>query len=167
LISAVLTIRHAQDTAGVSDGVLLSAEFAWTPFGADDNIYFNPFWAIENFTQVGREPIVGGPLATFGILFASVSLGNYVAELSGRANEVYGFALGYQMFLDSRHSGNIVFEVAGRFDTSGKGNNDVAVGIQFQHKFGRRILWQIDSFYAFQENRDDGYGLRTEILYQF
>jgi hypothetical protein len=161
------SIAEDRETAGVGTGVLLSAELSWTPTGTDDNLYFNPFWAIDNFTQASREPIVGGPLATFGILFASVSLGNYLSELSSRAEDVAGFALGYQWFLDSAHTTNIVFETAARFDTSGVGNNDWALGIQFQKKFGRRFLWQIDGFYTFQENRDDAFGGRTELLVQF
>lgn len=160
------SIAEDEDTVGVSDGVLLSAELSYTPHGSDDNIYLNLFWAIDNYTQAGREPVVGGPLATFGILFASVGLSNYLSELSSRANEVAGGALGYQAFWDN-HRKNIVFEVAGRFDTSGKGNDDIAVGIQYQHKLTERLLWQIDTFYTFQDGRDDAFGGRTELLYQF
>lgn len=161
-----VSIAEDRDTVGVSDGVLLSAELSHTPHGSDDNIYLNLFWAIDNYTQAGREPVVGGPLATFGILFASVSLGNYLSELSSRANEVAGGALGYQAFWD-QHRKNLVFEVAGRFDTSGKGNDDIAIGIQYQHKLTQRLLWQIDTFYTFQERRDDAFGGRMELLYQF
>ncbi len=155
-----------RDTVGVSDGVLLSAELSFTPHRSDDNVYFNAFWAIDNYTQAGREPVVGGPLATFGILFASVSLGNYLSELSSRANEVAGGALGYQAFWD-QHRKNLVFEIAGRFDTSGKGNDDIALGIQYQQKLTQRLLWQIDTFYSFQDGRDDAFGGRMELLYQF
>ncbi len=145
---------------------MLSAEFNITPHGSDDNLYFNSFWAIDNFTQISREPVVGGPLATFGILFASASLSNYLSELSSAANEILGAAVGYQAFWD-RHSKNLTLEIAGRHDTSGDANNDIATGFQYQQRFGRRIQWQVDGFYALQENRDNGYGIRTEILIQF
>ena len=160
------SIAQDRETAGVGTGVLLSAEFNYTPHGSDDNIYFNTFWAIDNFTQISREPVVGGPLATFGILFASASLGNYLSELSSRSEEVAGAVLGYQAFWD-KHSKNLTLEVGTRIATKKRGNNDVAAGFQYQQKFGRRIQWQVDGFYALQENRDDGFGIRTEILYQF
>ena len=158
----------AQDveTSGVGSGVLLSVEINFTPYGSDDNVYINPFWAIDNFTQISREPVVGAPLATLGILFASASLGNYLSELSGAANEVAGAAIGYQAFWDA-HSKNLTLEMAGRYDTSNDSNSDIGIGFQYQQRFGRRIQWQVDGFYAFQENRDNGFGLRTEILYQF
>ncbi len=160
------SIAQDEETSGVGTGVLLSAEFNVTPHGSDDNFYFNPFWAIDNFTQVSREPVVGGPLATFGILFASASLSNYLSELSGAAEEVLGAAVGYQAFWN-RHSKNLTLEIAGRHDTSNDSNNDVAAGFQYQQRFGHRIQWQVDGFYALQENRDNGFGIRTEILYQF
>ncbi len=160
------SIAQDRETAGVGTGVLLSAEFNITPPGSDDNIYLTSFWAIDSFTQISREPVVGGPLATFGILFASASLGNYLSELSGRAEEVAGAAIGYQAFWD-KHSRNLTLEIGTRIATGKRGNNDVAAGFQYQQKFGRRIQWQVDGFYALQENRDNGFGLRTEILYQF
>jgi len=162
------SVAQDKETSGVGTGILLSTEFNITPSGSDDNVYFNSFWAIDNFTQISREPVVGGPLATFGILFASASLGNYLSELSGAAEEIVGAALGYQAFWD-RHSKNLTLEVGGRHDTSNKKtkNSDVAAGFQYQQRFGRRIQWQVDSYYAIQENRDNGVGLRTEILYQF
>jgi hypothetical protein len=162
------SVAQDKETSGVGTGILLSTEFNITPSGSDDNVYFNSFWAIDNFTQISREPVVGGPLATFGILFASASLGNYLSELSGAAEEIVGAALGYQAFWD-RHSKNLTLEVVGRHDTSNKKtkNSDVAAGFQYQQRFGRRIQWQVDSYYAIQENRDNGVGLRTEILYQF
>ena len=52
-------------------------------------------------------------------------------------------------------------------DTSGVGPSDYALGFQFQQAFFRRILLQVDSFYAVQEDRDDAYGARTELLVQF
>ncbi len=157
---------EAEDNARVADGVLLTSEVSWTPQSSDDIVYINSFLAIDNFTQAGREPIVGGPLAALGILFASPNLGNHLSELSGRANDIVGGAIGYQAFWDN-HRRNLVLELAGRVDTSGVGPSDYALGFQFQQAFFRRILLQVDSFYAVQEDRDDAYGARTELLVQF
>ena len=154
------------DTAQVSDGVLLSAELSWTPKASNDIVYINPFWAIDTYTQAGREPIVGGPLATFGILFASSNIGDFRSELSARANEVAGAAIGYQAFWDQFRR-NLVLELAGRKDTSGNGFDSAALGFQLQQKFGRRVLLQIEGFVAAQESRDDAFGGRTEVLIQF
>ena len=57
--------------ATVDDGVLISAEVSWRPHASDDIVYVNPFVGLGRFTQAGREPILGGPLASLGILFAS------------------------------------------------------------------------------------------------
>ena len=139
---------------------------SWTPQSSDDIVYITSFLAIDNFTQAGREPIVGGPLAALGILFASPGLGNHLSELSSLTNDIVGGAVGYQAFWDI-HRRNLVLELAGRADTSGEGLNDFALGFQFQQAFFRRILLQVESFYAVQEDRDDAYGARSELLIQF
>jgi len=160
------SIAEGRDTLAAADGTLLSAEISLTPYGSDDVFYVNPFIAIDNYTQVGREPVVGGPLGTLGILFASPSIGNFAAELNPFANEVAGVAIGYQAFWDN-HKRNLILEAAGRKNTTGVGNDDLAVGFQFQQRLAQRIQLQLDGHYAFQENRDNGYGARTEILIQF
>jgi hypothetical protein len=153
------------DTAQIGDGVLLSAEVTWTLPGSDDLVYINPFLAEETFTQAGRDPLAGGPLAALGILFAGSGMGNWRAPLSASARDVIGAALGYQMFWD-RARRNLVLEVAGRRATGG-GNDDAALGLRFQQKVEERILLQVDGFYAVQEGRDDAHGGRTEVLVQF
>jgi hypothetical protein len=157
---------EAESNARVADGVLLTSEVSWTPQSSDDIVYITSYVAIDNFTQAGREPIVGGPLAALGILFASPGLGNHLSELSSLTNDIVGGAVGYQAFWDN-HRRNLVLELAGRADTSGEGLNDFALGFQFQQAFFRRILLQVESFYAVQEDRDDAYGARSELLIQF
>ncbi len=154
------------DTAQVGDGTLFSIELAWTPYTSDDIIYLNTFWAIDNFTQAGREPIVGGPLGTFGILFASPNIGSFASELISFSNDVAGGALGYQAFWDN-HRRHVVLEFGARKDTSGDGLDDYGFGMQFQQAFGRRCVLQLDAYYALQESRADATGLRMEILIQF
>jgi hypothetical protein len=57
--------------------------------------------------------------------------------------------------------------LAGRKDTSGQRFDDIAFGFEFRQRLAQRIQLQVDSHYNVQEKRSDGYGLRTEILYQF
>jgi hypothetical protein len=169
------SISEDNDNAEVGTGTLYSAEISFTPKRSDDIVYFNSFIAAGNFTQVGREPVVGGPLGALGILFASPSLGNFGSEMISFADDVAGFATGYQAFWN-HHRTSLTLEVAGRKDTSGKqcitsgrGKrcDDIAFGFEFRQRLAQRIQLQIDSHYTVQENRNDGYGLRTEILYQF
>ena len=147
----------------IDDGTLLSAEFSMHPSGTDDILYLNPFVAIDNYTQAGREPILGGPLAALGILFASPNLSNYGAELNPFANEVVGFAAGYQSFWDNNRR-NLVLEIAGRKDTSGSDSDDLSLGFQLQQAIGQHYQAQIEAFYTFQEDRRDASGARVELL---
>jgi len=147
---------------GIDDGTLLTAEIAWTPFRSDDIIYFNPYATIGKYTQAGREPIVGGPLAALGILFASPNLSNYGAELNPFTDEVAGFALGYQAFWDD-HRRNLVLEMATRKDYSGSGVDSLGLGFQMQQAFGRHFQVQLEGFYSFVEDRDNASGARLEL----
>ena len=153
-------------SAKAGTGVLYSAEVSLTPQKSDDVAYLNTFVADGNFTQVGREPVVGGPLGALGILFASPSLGNFGSELISFANDVAGFALGYQAFWN-HHRTSLTLETAGRKDLSGDRFDDIAFGFEFRQRLAQRIQLQVDSHYTVQEKRGNGYGLRTEILYQF
>ncbi len=160
------SIAEENDNAEVGTGTLYSAEISFTPQRSDDIVYFNSFIAAGNFTQVGREPVVGGPLGALGILFASPSLGNFGSEMISFADDVAGFAMGYQAFWN-HHRTSLTLELAGRKDTSGQRFDDIAFGFEFRQRLAQRIQLQIDSHYTVQEKRSDGYGLRTEILYQF
>ena len=144
-------------------GTLLSAEFSATVKGSDDIAYFNPFIGIDNFTQAGREAILGGPLASLGILFASPSLSTYGTEISPFTDDVVGFAAGYQAFWD-HHRRNLILEVAGRHDTDGDGFDQLGLGFQLQQAIGRYAQAQMEAFYTFNEDRDDGSGARFELL---
>ena len=156
------------DTSSVADGFLVSAEISWTPHSSDDVVYINPFLAIESYTQAGREPIVGGPLAALGIMFASPNLGNFRSELSNATTETAGVAMGYQAFWDD-FKRNLILEFAARIDTSGDttGRDDYAVGFQLQQKLEQRYLVQLDGFFSLRDKRDDAFGWRTELLIQF
>lgn len=147
----------------IADGTLLTAEISSLVTGSDDIAYFNTFVGIDNYTQAGRERIVGGPLANTGILFASPNLSTYGAEINPFTEDVAGFALGYQAFYDHKRR-NLILEVASRIDT--KDDNDtnaLGLGFQLQQAIGRRVQLQLESFYTFQEDRNDASGMRFEV----
>lgn len=160
------SISEGSNSAQVGNGTLLSSEISFTPKSSDDVVYLNTFASAGNFTQAGREPVVGGPLGALGILFASPSLGNFGSELNSFADDVVGFALGYEAFWQN-HRRSLTLEVAGRKDTSGDGFDDAAVGFEFRQRLFHRVQLQVDGHYSIQESRDNGYGGRMELLYQF
>jgi len=47
------------------------------------------------------------------------------------------------------------------------GFRQIGIGAQFQQKIGERVLLQLEGYGALQEDRDESYGARFEILYQF
>ena len=147
----------------IGDGSLLSAEFSTIVLGSDDIAYFNPFISIGNFTQAGREQILGGPLASLGILFASPNLSTYGAEVSPFTDDVVGFATGYQAFWDD-HRRNLILEIAGRHDYDGQGFDQLGIGFQLQQAIGQHIQAQLEGFYTFNGERDDGVGARAELF---
>ena len=147
----------------IADGTLLTAEFSKLVPGSEDIVYFNPFWGIGNYTQAGREPVVGGPLGSLGILFASPSLSTYGAELVPFTNDVVGFATGYQAFWDHTRR-NMILEIAGRKDTDGEGFDSLGFGFQLQQAIGQNFQLQPEAFYAFNEGQADGAGFRFEFL---
>ena len=149
----------------IGNGTLISLELSKVPHGSDDLMYFNPFIGIGNFTQAGREAIVGGPLANLGILFASPSLSTYVSELNGFTKNVVGAALGYQAFFDHKRR-NVILEVAGRHTykkARGTGIDQLGFGVQVQQAIGRRIQLQFEAFYALNSGQQDGAGARAEF----
>ena len=147
----------------VGTGTLLTSEISKTVKGSDDIVYFNSFLGLGNFTQAGREAVVGGPLANTGILFASPNLSTYGAELDPfTTDSVIGGAIGYQAFWDNKRR-NLILEVAGRHDLSGNGFDSYAVGAQLQQAVGRHVQLQFETYYAYNEDRDDTVGARAEI----
>ena len=171
LLATAFRVNSSQafdaDIAGVAaDGTLLSAEFSWHPKASNDIVYINPFWSIENYNQVGREPILGGPLASLGILFASPNLANYGAEVDPFTDDVAGMALGYQAFWDN-HRRNLILEIAGRKDTGGDGIDSLGLGFQLQQAIGQHYQVQAEGFYTFQEDRGDAVGGRLELLFVY
>jgi hypothetical protein len=136
-------------------------------------VYINPFFGFDSYTQVSREPVVGGPLAPLGISFASPSLGNHLSELSSFNTQAAGIAIGYQAFWDN-HRRNLVIEIAGLKDNTrnlfkddGVGTDAAALTVQFQQAIGQHVQLQLDAFVSYLESRDNGSGARAEVLVQF
>ena len=172
-INASFAENDVPELYRAGDGVLVSADVSWTPHSSDDVVYVNPFYGFGGYTQVGRETIVGGPLAPLGISFASPSLGNHLSELSSFNTRVAGIAIGYQAFWDN-HRRNLVIELAGvkdntrnLFSTDGDGRDAAALSVQFQQAIGQHVQLQLDGFVSYLESRDNGSGARAEILVQF
>ena len=172
-ISTAFRINHSaaldNEISGnvIGDGTLLSAEFSRLVHGSDDILYFNPFWSIGNFTQAGREAILGGPLGSLGILFASPNLSTYGAEISPFTDEVVGFATGYQAFWNNNRK-NLILEVAGRHDTGAvNGFDSLGVGFQFQQAIGQNFQLQPEAFYTLNAGERNGAGARFEFLFVY
>ncbi len=151
----------------VGTGTLLTSELSKTVTGSDDIVYFNSFLGIGNYTQAGREAIVGGPLANTGILFASPNLGNYLAEIDPfTSDSVIGGAIGYQAFWDDKRR-NLILEIAGRHDLSGDGFDSLGFGAQLQQAIGQHIQLTFETFYTINEDRDDAFGGRAEFQFVY
>ncbi len=147
----------------VGDGVLLTAEFSKTVPGSNDIVYFNPFLGLGNYTQAGREAVVGGPLANTGILFASPNLSTYLAEINPFiTNDVVGGAIGYQAFFEGGRR-NLILEMAGRKDLAGDKLGSLGFGAQLQQAVGQHLQFTYEGFYVFNEGRDNGLGGRVEM----
>ncbi len=161
------SITDGPATAVSTNGTLLSLETSFNPYRSDDIVYFNPYVALGNFTQAAKDPIVAGPLGALGITFAAYGIGTSVSALSSAADNVAGFATGYEAFWDA-HRRSVTLELGVRENTGTNGTfNAQAVGARFQQAIGQRVLLEVDATYTRQEDHNDAFGLRTEIDYQF
>lgn len=153
-----------EEVIGVAgNGTLITAELSQNVPGSNDIVYVNSFLNFGNYTQAGREDVVGGPLGNTGILFASPSLSTYGAEINPfLRDDTVGGAIGYQAFWNNGRR-NLILEVAGRHDLSGDGFDSIGFGAQLQQALGQFYLVTMESFYTINENRDDGWGARAEL----
>ncbi|MBT5469876.1 MAG: hypothetical protein HOK41_04690 [Nitrospina sp.] len=147
-------------------GTMYSSEVSWTPYRSDDIAYVNAFLVDGNYTQAGREPVVGGALGGLGVLFASPGVGNFLSELNNFTTDVAGLVVGYEAFWEN-HRRSLTLEIASRKDIGGAGFDDVAFGFEFRQRLAHRIQFQLDASYSVLEKRNDGSTIRTEIRYQF
>ncbi len=161
-----VSIAMDGDSDEVSTGGLLFAETSRTLAYGDNVVYGNAFWGIDEFSSAARDELTGGPLGRVGLLFASVMLGAYGPPLSNQAQNVVGGSVDHQWFFNN-HRTQLVLEAGGRIGTKSEIDDAGAIGGRFQQAIGRRVIVQLDAFVAAQENRDEGYGVRTELIFRF
>lgn len=160
-----------EETDALSDGYLLFAETSWTPPYTEDNVYFNVFWGIDNFSSASRGPTVGGPLGRVGLAFASVGLGRYLAPIPNRVDNSYGFSAGREwLFDDSRKQ--LALELSGRFPTETTGfgalpDDLLAVAVNYRQAFGQHYILTVGGFGATAGGGEYPTGARIEMLYTF
>ena len=154
------------DTPACSDGTLLFGEVSWTPHFTHDIAYVNAFIGFDEFSSAARDPLAGGPLGRVGILYEAVGLGRYGAPLGNDADESFGLAAGYQMFLDGARR-QITFEIGARNDMDDSDRGAAAAGVSVQQAIGRRAILRTDAFAAAHEHDGPGWGLRLELLIKF
>ena len=173
---AVLGIGDA-----ASRGTLLFSEFSWTPHHTYNYFYANGFYAQGHYRAAALDPLIPGPLARAGILFAGPGLGSAPGALAPTASNVAGGAFGHQMFsADKRRQ--LLLEGAVRYSTAACGSafapcdpHAVAGGARYQVAVGRRYVLVFDAFAARDALRAVGpgggsrvrVGGRTEIAVRF
>lgn len=156
-----------KESPRVGTGTLLFSELSFTVPYADDLVYANAFWGIDQFSSAVRGPTAGGPLGRAGILFAAVGLGHYGSPLNNRGQNSTGGAIGYQMFFGELHRRQLIFEAGTWQPTDERRNSAEALGVRFQQAFGRRTVLVLDAFGALREQGHDSFGGRVELLVKF
>ena len=163
-----------------SAGAVIFSEISWTPHHGHNLFYLNSFWAIDEYRAAALDPLIPGPLARTGILFSGVGLGNYAAALSPTADEAVGAVFGHQMFFAHGRQ-QLLLEGGGRYSTrtcaddeSGCPAQALAAGARYQIAAGRRSVFVIDGYVAYDELRGTRMqdnllrlGSRVELLIKF
>ena len=144
-----------------SRGTLLFSEVSWTPHHGKNFFYATGFYALGTYRAAALDPLIPGPLARAGILFAGSGLGDPGA-LSPEANDTAGGAFGHQMFLAGTRQ-QLVFEGAARYSTAGCDSlpacdpralaDGLAGGVRYQAALGRRGVLVLDAFVAHDRER--------------
>jgi len=151
-----------EESGAVADGFVLFNELSWHLGDRSDILYFNSFYGIDRFTSAARAPGTGGPLGKTGLLFASPGMGFYPAPLGNSAEDSLGSSFGYQYFPQTGRQ--LVMEVGARTQTEGSSNTQWGALFRFQQALTRRLVVQVDGFYADVEGQDSGWGSRLELF---
>ncbi len=158
--------EHGQ-SLNVGRGVLLVSQLSTAISGSDNNLYFNTFLNMGRFTSAARSPNLGSPLANLGVFYGPVGMGRYGIPLDGLINNTICATIGYQMFLGGVDN-QLIIETGGRTSTRSEQNEGaLGFGMRYQHAFGKRYLFRVDSFVAGKEESDTNYGFRTEWMVRF
>ena len=150
----------------VGDGYLAFAELSWTPAWTDDNVYINAFVGFDDFSSASRGPANGGPLGRTGILFAAIGLGEYGAPLNNNARDSYGFAWGYQQFINPIKN-QFIYELGYKKDTEGTQEQSIAGAIRYRHVVSQQMVFQFDIFKTFNDVEKNAQGARLELRLEF
>ena len=163
----LLTSFPSGEKTNYSDqGELLFAQTSWTPHHTEDLIYVNSFLAIDQFTSPARGPANGNALGQVGILFSGIALGDYVAPLAARTNDVAGASIGYQLFFDQTRS-QVIWEFGGLKETKGTNQGAIGTGMRVQKAWGQHMICILDGFVAKPEFERITQGVRAELLVKF
>ncbi len=154
-----------EESAAVSDGLLMFGELSTKPKGSDNIVYCNAFWGIDQYSSAARDPTAGGPLGRTGLMFAAVGLGRFRPALGNRADDAWGIGVGYQLFWDDDRT-QLVVEAGGRRSTE-DGPDAVAIGARLQRKLGNRLMLQMDGYVSDPDDAERFAGFRTELLVKF
>ena len=167
-VNTSIGIENAQKT---TTGTLLTAHLSYTLPENTDLVYLDTYWGINHFTSAARDPSVGGPLGSIGILLASPALGQYGAPLSNHADDTAGGSVGYQMFFGELRRRQLIIELGGRAPTHGndqfRQESVAGIGVRFQQAFGRRFVAILDTFGAVRDSNSAAVGGRVELLTKF
>jgi hypothetical protein len=165
-IRLLISDAEETDSTAVGTGSLVFVETSFTPTGTDNNLYINGFSGKDEYTPAALSPAVGGPLARTGILFAAVGLGSYGSPLNNNSADIFGGAIGYQMFFTGGRK-QLIFEAAVRDETEGAELTTSAVGARYQQAFGKHTILVLDAFTSDQDEADDNSGGRVELRFKF
>ena len=162
-------------------GTLVFSELSWTPHHTYNYFYANGFYAHGDYRAAALDPLIPGPLAAAGILFAGPGLGSAPGALAPTASNVAGGAFGHQIFsADTRRQ--LLLEGAVRYSTASCDGapalcqpHAAAGGARYQVAVGQRYVLVFDAFAARDALRGIGpdggsrmrIGGRTEIVVRF
>ncbi|MCP5542007.1 MAG: hypothetical protein H7A53_05340 [Akkermansiaceae bacterium] len=162
-----------EGSPAIDTGGVVTSQLSRTVTWNDDLFYFDTFFGFGDFTSAARDPAVGGPLGTIGILYSSAGLSDFGTPLGNQVGDAVGFAMGYQHYFGQKHRAQIIPEIGGRLATEDGGESSLGFAVRYQRAFGRHSVLQVDGFVAGYDDesgpfRDDfGYGLRCEWLVKF
>lgn len=169
-LNSIFRVLHSEafdnETSASTSGTLLFSELSWTPPGTHDILYWDLYYAIDQFASGARDPETGGPLGRTGILHEAVGIGGFQSPISNRANDAVGSSIGYQMFFDHQRK-HLTLEIGGREGVNNNNESIAAIGAQYQQALGTRAVVRFDVFGSIQDNFDEGWGVRSEFQWKF
>ncbi len=154
------------DNAEISTGSVVFVEISGAPLTTHNNLYFNGFWGVNNFSSAARDVDTGGPLGRTGILFAAVGLGTFAPALNNRAGDVVGGSLGYQMYFGHGRQ-QLILELGAREETEGAKTSSAATGARYQVAVGRHTIFILDGFIGDHDITGSNNGARAEMRVKF